>query len=197
MLADRYQGERLNSPNDLWIAKNGDVYFTDPPYGLAKHFDDPAKELAWQGVYRLRGAEPLLLIRDLRAPNGVALSPDERTLYVSNADRENPVWMAYPLAEDGSVGEGRVFADAQGETARYAGVPDGMETDARGNLWAAGPGGLTIFAPDGARLGVLFTGIATSNVSFGGAEGTTAFVSASSAIWRIETRVRGASYAAH
>jgi gluconolactonase len=193
VLADRYQGKRLNSPNDLWLAGNGDLYFTDPPYGLPKHFEDPAKELGWQGVYRLRRGELELLIRDVRAPNGIALSPDERTLYVSNADRDNPLWLAYPLAPGGSVGAGREFANARGEVTKYAGVPDGMETDAQGNLWAAGPGGLTIFAPDGARLGFLFTGIATSNVTFGGPAGTTAFISASSAIWRIETRVRGAA----
>jgi gluconolactonase len=196
VIADRYQGKRLNSPNDLWLARNGDLYFTDPPFGLPQHFDDPGKELAWQGVYRLRGSSLALVIQDVRAPNGIALTPDERTLYVSNADRENPVWLAYPLARDGSVGAGRVFADARREVARYAGVPDGMETDALGNLWAAGPGGVTIFAPDGTRLGVLFTGIATSNVAFGGPDGRALFVTASSAIWRIETRVRSAASSA-
>jgi gluconolactonase len=193
LLADRFQGRRLNSPNDLWIARGGELYFTDPPFGLPKHFDDAAKELPWQGVYRLRGAELELLIRDVRAPNGVALSPDERTLYVSNAERERPVWLAYPLDAEGRVGAGRVFAEAREDAAQYAGAPDGMETDARGNLWAAGPGGLTIFAPDGSRLGRLVTGIATSNVAFGGPDGTTAFISASSAIWRLETLVRGAT----
>ncbi|HEU4430481.1 MAG TPA: SMP-30/gluconolactonase/LRE family protein [Myxococcota bacterium] len=197
VVADGYQGRRLNSPNDLWVARSGEVYFTDPPFGLPKHFDDPAKELAWQGVYRLRGRELELLIRDVRAPNGVALSPDERTLYVSNADRDEPVWLAYSLGAGGRIGAGRVFADARREIATYAGVPDGMETDANGNLWAAGPGGLTIFAPDGARLGFLRTGIATSNVTFGGERGTTAFITASSAIWRIETRVRGAAATRH
>ena len=195
VLAASYQGRRLNSPNDLWVARNGDVYFTDPPFGLAQHFDDPAKELAWQGVYRLRGAELELLVRDVRAPNGIALSPDERTLYVSNADRERPVWLAFPLAHDGCVGRARELAHARAEVERYAGVPDGMETDEHGNLWAAGPGGLTIFAPDGTRLGFLRTGIATSNVAFGGARGTSVFVTASSAIWRVEARVRGAAAA--
>ncbi len=191
VIADRFQGKRLNSPNDLWLARSGDLYFTDPPFGLPNHFDDPSKELPWQGVYRLRGGKLELLVRDLRAPNGIGLSPDERTLYVSNADPANPVWMAYPVRADGRIGQGRVFADAREAIAKYAGVPDGLEIDARGNVWAAGPGGLTVFAPDGARLGVLFTGIATSNATFGGPSGTTLFVTASSAIWRIETRVRG------
>ena len=191
-VVERYRGRRLNSPNDLWIARNGDLYFTDPPFGLPRQFDDPAKELSWQGVYRLRGTALELLVRDLRAPNGIALSPDERTLYVSNADREDPVWMAYPLEPDGRVGAGRVFAHAREAVAAWAGAPDGLEVDARGNLWAAGPGGVTVFAPDGARLAMLFTGIATSNVAFGGEHGTTLFVSASSSIWRLETRVRSA-----
>jgi gluconolactonase len=116
---------------------------------------------------------------------------------VSNAERDEPVWLAYSLDGDGRVGGRRVLADARREVARFAGVPDGLETDANGNLWAAGPGGLTIFAPDGARLGFLRTGIATSNVTFGGVRGTTAFISASSAIWRIETRVRGAAAPRH
>jgi gluconolactonase len=192
VLAERYQWRRLNSPNDVMVAPNGDVWFTDPPFGLPLAFDDPAKELPFQGVYRLRGDSLELVIRDLRAPNGVSLSPDQRTLYVSNADRERPVWMAYPIAADGSAGPGREFADARDAVARHAGVPDGLEVDEHGNLWAAGPGGLTVFAPDGSRLGALVTGIATSNAGFGGAGGTTLFVTASSSIWRIETRVRAA-----
>jgi len=197
VVADRYQGKRLNSPNDLWVAKNGDIYFTDPPFGLPRHFADAGRELGWQGVYRVRGSELELLIRDVRAPNGIALAPDERTLYVSNANRDEPVWLAYAIDADGRIGASRVFADARREAATFAGVPDGMETDASGNLWAAGPGGLTIFAPDGARLSFLRTGIATSNVAFGGESGTTAFITASSAIWRIETRVRGGAVAKH
>ena len=190
VVAARYQGKRLNSPNDLWLARDGALYFSDPPFGLPGHFADPAKELPWQGVYRVRDGELELLTREVRAPNGLALSPDERTLYVANADRENPEWYAFALAEDGRLGEKRTFADARAAVARYAGAPDGLETDERGNLWAAGPGGVTVFAPDGARLGELLTGIATSNVAFGGEHGTTLFVTASSAIWRIETRVR-------
>jgi gluconolactonase len=195
VLAASYQGKRLNSPNDVWVARSGDLYFTDPPYGLPKHFDDPRKELPWQGVYRLRGGALELLTKSVRAPNGVALSPDERTLYVANADRAEPVWLAFPLDAAGYPGRPRVFGDARADVAKYAGVPDGLETDELGNLWAAGPGGVTIFASDGARLGMLVTGIATSNLAFGGDAGTTLFVTASSSIWRLETRVRSNSAA--
>jgi gluconolactonase len=195
VLADRFRGKRLNSPNDLWLARSGDLYFTDPPFGLPKHFDDPAKELAFQGVYRLRDGVLALVVGDVRAPNGLALSADERTLYVSNADRENPVWLAFPLGAGGRAGAARVLADARADVARWPGAPDGLETDEHGNLWAAGPGGLTIFAPDGTRLGFLATGIATSNVAFGGPHGTSAFITTSSAIWRIETRVRSSAAA--
>ena len=197
VLVDRYRGQRLNSPNDLWVAHDGAIYFTDPPFGLPGHFDDAAKELPWQGVYRLRGGVLELLIRDLRAPNGIALSPDERTLYVSNADPRDPVWMAFPIDTQGRVWAGRAFADARAATQRYAGVPDGLETDARGNVWASGPGGVSVFAPDGTRLGELFTGIATSNLAWGGPEGTTLFVTASSSIWRVETRVRSSGASIH
>jgi gluconolactonase len=192
VLADRYRGRRLNSPNDVVRAADGALWFTDPPFGLPRGFEDPAKELPFQGVYRLRGDSLELVIRDLPAPNGVGLSPDQRTLYVSNAERARPVWMAYPIGDDGSAGTGRELADARDAVAQHAGVPDGLEIDERGNLWAAGPGGLFVFAPDGSRLGALITGIATSNASFGGPAGTTLFVTASSSIWRIETRVRGA-----
>jgi gluconolactonase len=194
VLAERFDGKRLNSPNDVAIARTGDVYFTDPPFGLPRAFRDPARELPWQGVYRLRDGRLELLIRDLTAPNGIGLSPDERTLYVSNAETERPIWLAYPIGPDGRIGPGRELADARDAVGRYAGVPDGLEVDERGNVWAAGPGGLSVLAPDGRRLGELFTGIATSNASFGGGDGRTLFVTASSSIWRIETRVRGAAH---
>jgi gluconolactonase len=193
-LADRYEGKRLNSPNDLVFAGNGDLYFTDPPFGLPKGFDDPGKELGWSGVYRLTPEGRLaLLTRELRAPNGIALSPSSRTLYVSNADRSHAVWMAYDLAPGGTLGAGRVFFDATPWTRTKKGAPGGMKIDAEGNLFAAGPGGVHVFAPDGTHLGSLELDVPTSNVAWGG-DGSTLYVTASSAVYRIGLTTRGLGF---
>jgi gluconolactonase len=191
VLAERYEGRRLNSPNDAVYDSRGALYFTDPPFGLPRAFDDPARELAWSGVYRLAPDGSLaLLTRELRAPNGIALSPDEKVLYVSNAERERPVWMAYELRGDGTLGPGRVFADGSAWIGSLPGVPDGMEVDRRGNLFAAAPGGVHVFASDGARLGTLWTGVATSNVHVA-PDASTLFVSASSALYRVRLAAAG------
>ena len=193
-LADRYEGKRLNSPNDLVFAANGDLYFTDPPFGLPQGFDDPQRELPWSGVYRLTPAGQLtLLTRELRAPNGIALSPSGRTLYVSNADRGRPVWMAYDLGPGGALGDGRVFSDAGPWTRTRKGAPDGMKADAAGHLFAAGPGGVHVFAPDGAHLGSLELDVPVSNVAWGGG-GSTLYVTASSAVYRIDLTTRGLGF---
>jgi gluconolactonase len=191
VLADRYEGKRLNSPNDVAFRSNGDLYFTDPPFGLPGTFDDPARELAWSGVYRLSPDGALtLLLDDLTHPNGLAFSPDERTLYVSNADRARAVILAYPVRDDGTLGEGRVFADLTPLAARLPGGPDGIEVDAAGNVFAVGPGGVYVFAPDGAHLGTIVTGVATSNVAWGG-DGSDLYVTAGTAVHRIRLTTRG------
>jgi len=193
VLADRYQGRRLNSPNDLVFRSNGDLYFTDPPFGLPGAFEDPGRELGFQGVYRLTPAGALTAVAtELRAPNGIAFAPGEETLYVSNAEAERPIWMAYPVAADGSLGRGRQFAEASAWVRPGEGVPDGLEVDAGGNVFAAGPGGIHVFAPDGTRLGRIETGVPTGNLAWG-EDGSVLYVAASHWILRLPTRTRGAS----
>jgi len=193
-VADRYDGKRLNSPNDVFVAPGGDLYFTDPPFGLPKQFDDPGQELGFTGVYRVgRDGRLSLLSRDLTAPNGIALAPSGRTLYVSNADLKNPVWVAFDVSKDGSVGKGRVFHDGRAEVAEAAGVPDGMDIDRDGNLFAAGPGAVFVFAPDGTLLGRINFGIAVSNTAWGD-DGSTLYITASTGVYRMKLRTRGLGF---
>lgn len=183
VLADRYHGKRLNSPNDLTVASDGSIYFTDPPFGLPEAFDDPGKELTFSGVYRLTSEGELTLLTDaIRAPNGIAFSPDGRTLYISNADRADPVWFAFSVEPDGTIHNRRVFRSAAPFVTQYEGAPDGMKVDSAGNLFASGPGGVYIFAADGSHLGTIVLGGATSNVAFGAGS---LFVTAGEAIYRV------------
>jgi len=194
VLADRYQGKRLNSPNDLVFRSTGDLYFTDPPFGLAGAFTDPTKELPFQGVYRLAPDGTLTaLVTDLRAPNGLGLSPDESTLYVSNADHADPVWMAYEVRSNGTLGPGRRFADARAWVKPEEGVPDGLKLDRQGNVFAAGPGGVHVFAADGTRLGRIETGVKTGNLAWG-EDGSVLYVAANHWILRLRTSTRGKGF---
>ncbi len=193
-LVDRYQGKRLNSPNDLAFRSNGDLYFTDPPFGLPGAFDDPERELDFSGIYRLSPQGRLtLLTRSLRAPNGIAFAPSEKILYVSNADRSHPVWMAYAVLPDGTLGAGRVFFDATRWTRTRPGAPDGMKVDAAGHVFAAGPGGVHVLAPDGTHLGSLELDGPTSNVAFGN-DGSVLYVTAGTALYRIRLATRGMGF---
>lgn len=166
VLIERWQGRRLNSPNDVFLAPNGDLYVSDPPFGLPRAFDDPAKELPFQGVFRLKADGTLELLTDqVRAPNGLALSPSGDVLYVANAERANPIWLAFALDAAGRLGAPRTLFDAREWVAQgLPGVPDGLEVDAAGRIFAAAPGGVHVLAPDGTRLGTLWTGVATGNV---------------------------------
>jgi gluconolactonase len=194
VLADRFEGRRLNSPNDLVVRPDGAVWFTDPPWGLPGAFEDPAKELAWSGVYRLRPDGGLALAsRELRAPNGLGFSPAGDVLYVSESDPGNPRWLAFPVNGDGTLGASRTFADGRAFAKRAPGVPDGLDVDARGNVFAAGPGGIHVFAPDGTHLGSLWTGVATSNCAFGG-DGSDLYVTASTAVYKIRLLTQGLGY---
>lgn len=185
-LADRYAGRRLNSPNDLVVAANGDIYFTDPPYGLSGQTADPAKELPFHGVYLIRRSDnEIVLLAKQSRPNGIGLSPDGRTLYVSNSDAAAPYIYAYAVRADGSLGNRSVFFDA-GTVAGPGrrGAPDGMTVDSVGNLWATGPGGVHVIDPRGRHLGSILTGEATANCTFG-EDGTALFITAGSKLARL------------
>jgi gluconolactonase len=192
ILAERYQGKRLNSPNDLVFHSSGDLYFTDPPFGLPGSYADPAKELAHQGVYRLGHDGKLTLIAaDLTAPNGIAFSPDEQTLYVSNADARRLVWMAYDLNASGTLGKGRVLFDGTKAFAGRRGTADGMKVDVDGNIFGVGPGGVYVFTPQGTLLGWIDFAGNVGNVAWGEG-GSTLFIAANSAVYRVRLSTRGA-----
>jgi gluconolactonase len=167
-LADRYDGRRFNSPNDATFDRRGALYFTDPPYGLPTGPDDPTREIPFSGVYRLDPDGDVTLLTDsLSRPNGIALSPDESTLYVSNSDPERAIWMAYDLTPAGEIRNGRVFFDATDRVADDPGLPDGLKVDENGNVFATGPGGVWIFSPAGRHLGTIRTTQATANCALG------------------------------
>ena len=194
VLVRRYRGRRINSPNDLVFRSNGDLYFTDPPFGLPRGYDDPARELRDQGVYRLSPDGTLtLLTSKLSAPNGIAFSPDERTLYVSNADSRRLVWMAFEVKRDGTLGRGRVFFDGTTAFANRSGTADGLKVDAAGNLFGAGPGGVYTFARDGTLLGWIDFGGNVGNVAWG-EDGATLFSAANATIYRVRLATRGAGW---
>ncbi len=175
---------------------NGDLYFTDPPFGLPKAFADPAKELAVQGVYRLARDGTLTLLTDeLSAPNGIAFSPDGRTLYVSNADRIRLVWMADPVLGNGILGKGRILFDGTRAFAGRRGTADGMKVDAEGNIFGAGPGGGYVFSAGGALLGWIDFGGNVGNVAWG-EDGGTLFIAANATVYRVRLTTRGAGWPA-
>ncbi len=194
-LADKYMGKRLNSPNDAVFKWNGDLYFTDPPYGLKGLNASPAKELAFSGVYRLSAADGTLtlLTKELTFPNGIAFSPDEKTLYVANSDLSRAIWMAFPVKDDGTLGRGKVFADVTRSVPSKRGVPDGMKVDASGNLFATGPGGILVFAPDGTHLGTFATGQATANCAWG-EDGSVLYITADMYLGRVQLTTKGIGF---
>ena len=189
VLVDRYDGKRLNSPNDGVFHSNGWLYFTDPPYGLAGQDEDPTKELDFNGIYRLSPEGELeLLVSDQTRPNGLGFSADERTLYVANSDGNQKVWFAYDVLEDGRLGPGRVFFDVQAETA--TGAADGMTVDDDGHLFATGPGGVWVFRPDGTHLGTIQPDEVPANAAWGD-DGSTLYMTARTGLYRIRLSTTG------
>ena len=195
-LGDNSQGKRLNSPNDVCLGSDGKtLYFTDPPYGLPKRWDDPRRELEFCGVYRLsHDGEITLLTTEMTRPNGIAFSPDFNTLYVAQSDPEAALWKSFPVKDDGTIGEGTVFHDAtEAFKEGLPGLPDGLKLDEKGNLWATGPGGVYIFAPNGKLLGRISTGERTANCAWGN-DGTVLYMTADTYLCRINTRTKGAGW---
>jgi len=189
VLADRYEGKRLNSPNDLVYRSDGSLYFTDPPFGLPGAFDDPAKELPFSGVYRAVNGVVTLLTKDLRGPNGIAFSPDEKYLYVDNWDLERKVLMRYEVHPDGTLGQGKVFHDFTGDPEPVA--LDGIKVDVEGNVYVSAPGGLWILSPAGKALGRIVPPEHDANFTFGGSDGRTLYLTASTGLYRIRVGVPG------
>lgn len=182
-LAERYEGKRLNSPNDVVVKSNGDLYFTDPPYGIRKE----QEELGFYGVYRLRpSGELTLLVRDFVRPNGLAFSPDEKRLYIDDS-QENHI-RVFDVKEDGALANGRVFAQVRGEK---PGVPDGLRVDKKGNVYCTGSGGIWVFAPSGQRLGIIEVPEVAANCAWGDRDKKTLYITASKGLYKIRTKIGG------
>lgn len=193
VLANKYEGKRLNSPNDAALHSSGIIYFTDPPYGLKGQDDSPAKELDFNGVFALYPDGELKVVdKNLARPNGIILSPDERILYVANSDPETANWTAYDVSKSGEVSNARVIAEAFEELkAGLPGNPDGMAMAADGTLFATGPGGVWMMTSAGEKLGVISTGTAIANVTFGGADGRDLYMTSHRFLARTRTSIKG------
>lgn len=185
---DKFEGKKLNSPNDLVFKSDGSLYFTDPPYGLPKQDEDPAKELKFNGVYRYANGKLQVVIKDMTRPNGLAFSPDEKTLYVANSDEKRRVWMRYDVAPNGTVSNGRVFVDVTADP--EPGLPDGMKLDSLGNLYVTGAGGVRVYTPEAKHLGTIKTPENPANVGWGD-DGKTLYITAETGLYRIKLAVAG------
>jgi len=189
VLADSYEGKRLNSPNDLVYKSDGALYFTDPPFGLPKFFDDPRKELPYSGIYRVANGTIKLVSTDLTGPNGLAFSPDERFFYVDDWDVKRKVILRYEVQRDGSLSKGTVFFDMTDQPGDQA--LDGMKVDTKGNLYVSGPGGLWIISPAGRHLGTIKGPELPANFAWGDADGRTLYLTARTGVYRIRLNVPG------
>jgi gluconolactonase len=193
-LADRHDGKRFNSPNDAVFHSNGDLYFTDPAYGMEKQWEDPKREIPFAGVYRRgRDGAVTLLTREMTRPNGLAFSPDERRLYVAQSDETAAIWRVFDVEADGTLGGGRVLFDATSMVKSRSGLPDGLKIDVDGNLFATGPGGVLVLSPDGKHLGTIMTGQATSNCAFGD-DGRTLYMTADDYVMRVRLKTKGLGF---
>jgi gluconolactonase len=187
VLADKFEGKRLNSPNDLVYRSDGALYFTDPPFGLRKLADDPKKELPYAGVFLLNKGKLQLIIKDLQALNGIAFSPDEKYLYVN--DSFGKKYWRYEVQPDGTVTNGKVFVDMT--ASKEDGVPDGMKVDQKGNVYGAGPGGVWVLSPEGKHLGTIKPAENPANLAWGDADGKTLYFTAVTGLYRLHVNIPG------
>lgn len=183
-LADKYEGKRLNSPNDLVVKSDGSIYFTDPRYGVTKE----QEELGFYGVYRLAADGKLtLLVKDIVLPNGIAFSPDEKKLYVNNS--EAGYISVFNVNSDGTVGDRRIFAELKDPS--KSGVPDGLKVDVEGNVYSTGPGGVWIFSPSGQLLGKISVPETATNLAWGDRDYKTLYITASKSLYQIRLKIAG------
>jgi gluconolactonase len=191
VIADKFEGKRLNSPNDLVYRSDGTLYFTDPPFGLPKFFDDPRKELSFSGVYSVYQGKLQLLTRELSGPNGIALSPDEKYLYVGNWDEKRVVVMRYEARADGTVANGRVFFDMTPALDKERNAIDGIRVDKEGNLYVSGPGGLWVISPEGKQLGLIIAPKHVHNMAWGDEDGKTLYLCARNGLYCMRLNIAG------
>ena len=189
VLADRFEGKRLNSPNDLVYRSDGTLFFTDPPFGLPKFYDDARKELPYSGVFALYKGQLKLVTTDLKGPNGIAFSPDEKYLYVGNWDPEKKIVMRYDVEAEGNLSNGKVFFDMT--TAPGEDAIDGIKIDQQGNLYVSGPGGLWIISPSGKHLGTIIAPKHPHNIAWGGNDGKTLYMTAQGTLYRMPLKIPG------
>jgi gluconolactonase len=188
VLVDRYEGKRLNSPNDVIYGPDGALYFTDPPYGLPKRDADPAKELTFNGVFRFAKGELTAIVQDIPIPNGIAFSPDYKILYLTKSDAAHRQWLRCDVGAGEGATNCRVFVDASSSPDK--GSPDGMRVDSAGNLYATGPGGVWVLSPDGKHLGTIRTPEPPGGCTWGD-DGKTLYVTGRTSIYKIRTKVAG------
>jgi len=187
-IASNYKGKKFDSPNDLAFLSNGDIYFTDPPYGLEKNVDDPLKEAPYQGVYKISANGKIALLTDtLTRPNGIAFFPGGKTILISNSDPKKAYWYVYDLDKNGLFMHGRVFYNANAATKTAAGMPDGLKIDKQGHVFASGPGGIWVFNQSGKLLGKILVNDLVSNCSLSGDE-KTLYVTSNHRVLRIKLR---------
>jgi gluconolactonase len=189
VLADSFEGKRLNSPNDLVYRRDGALFFTDPPFGLPKFFDDPRKQLEFSGVFSLHKGVLRVVSKDFNGPNGIALSPDEKYLYVANWDDQKKVIRRYEVGADATLSEGTLFFDMT-ET-RDENALDGLKVDLEGNLYVSGPRGMWILSPEGKHLGTVITPAHPHNFAWGDADGKTLYICARGGLYRMPLEIAG------